>query len=331
VAFSFDQRKELLAVTASRRKEVIKAATEYMARTGLNESDFARRLRTRGGSSYSRSTLNLFLNERYHVVSADDSQICQSVVDFIAAHPIAAQAIAGGKKLYETANVRLIRRYFYEALDKGRAYLLRGAPGTQKSEVISHLVAELNQSEIRKNGHGRRAFPVYCSEGIRPTQLMKEVAIAASSSSMGDTRRIFRNLRFDLSGRRALFIFDESQHLNISCLETIRELLDLPPHAGLLFLGSHEIENTFNRLDMEQWGDRVRQAIELPGIQEEEAAQIITAELGEYPEDKIRKLIKQCYGTDLRKGREVQYISARKLFFAIDAIKERRAAKGANA
>jgi hypothetical protein len=34
VAFSFDQRKELLAVTASRRKEVIKAATEYMARTG---------------------------------------------------------------------------------------------------------------------------------------------------------------------------------------------------------------------------------------------------------------------------------------------------------
>jgi hypothetical protein len=331
MAFSQDQRKELLAVTATRRREVIKSAIDYMSRVGLNEADFARRLRTRGGSSYSRTTLNLFLNERYHVISADDSQICQAVVDFITTNPITQQTTANGKKLYATTNARLIRRYFYEALDKGRAYLLRGAPGTQKSEVISHLVAELNQSEIRKNGHGRRAYPVYCGEGIRPTQLMKEVAIAASSSSMGDTRRIFRNLRFDLSGRRVLFIFDESQHLNIACLETIRELLDRPPHCGLLFLGSHEIENTFNRLDMEQWGDRVRQAIELPGIQEEEAAEIITAELGEYPESKIRKLIKQCYGTDLRKGREVQYISARKLFFAIDAIKERRLEKGATA
>jgi DNA transposition AAA+ family ATPase len=329
MAYSYDQRRELLAVTASRRREVIKAATEYMARLGLNESDFARRLRTRGGSSYSRSTLNFFLNERYHIVSADDSQICQAIVDFISANPITPETISNATKLYQTGNYRLIRRYFYEALDKGRAYLLRGAPGTQKSEVIKHLVAELTISDVAKNGHGRRAFPVYCSELIRPTQLMKEVAIAASSSSLGDTRRIFRNLRFDLRGRRTLFIFDESQHLSISCLETIRELLDQPPHCGLLFLGSHEIEATFNRLDMEQWGDRIRQAIELPGIQEDEASNIITAELGEYPEKKIQGLIKVCYGADLRKGREVQYISARKLFLAIEGIKERQSAKGA--
>jgi hypothetical protein len=302
-----------------------------MARTGLNEADFARRIKTRGGSSYSRSTLNLFLNERYHVVSSDDSQICQAVIDFISANPITPQTISNATKLYETGNYRLIRRYFYEALDKGRAYLLRGAPGTQKSEVIKHLVAELNRSEVSKNGHGRRAFPVYCGEGIRPTQLMKEIAVAASSSSLGDTRRIFRNLRFDLRGRRSLFIFDESQHLSIPCLETIRELLDQPPHAGLLFLGSHEIEHTFNRLDMEQWGDRIRQAIELPGIQEDEASKIITSELGEYPDNKVQGLIKDCYGADLRKGREVRYISARKLFLAIESIQEKQLARGTHA
>jgi len=147
----------------------------------------------------------------------------------------------------------------------------------------------------------------------------------------GDARitrvgRIIRNLRFDLANRRVLFIFDESQHLSIDCLETIRELLDQPPHAGLLFLGSHESEKTFDRLDMEQWGDRVRQAIELPGIQESEAAHIIESELGQHPQNKVNALIKQCYGTDLRKGRECKYISARKLFFAIQAIQEQQEA-----
>jgi hypothetical protein len=326
MAYSHDERKNLLVVTASLRRQVIRQATDYMARIGLTETDFARRLRTRGGSSYSRATFNLFMNERYHVVSGNDSQICQAVMDLMAAHPIAPQTNAIDKKLYQTGNVRLIRRYFYEALDKGRAYLLRGAPGTQKSEVIAHLIAELNCSELKQNGHGRRAFPIYCRARMNPTDLMKEVAIAARCSSLGGVGRIIRNLRFDLANRRVLFIFDESQHLSIDCLETIRELLDQPPHCGLLFLGSHEIEKTFSRLDMEQWGDRVRQAIELPGIQESEAAHIIESELGQHPQKKVDALIKQCYGTDLRKGRECKYISARKLFFSIQAIQEQQEA-----
>jgi len=331
MAFSADQRKELLTVTAQVRQRVIREAADYMARTGLNETDLARRLRTRGGSSYSRSSLNLFMNGRYHVVSGNDSSICQALVDFMAAQPIVPQTSAMARKLYETGNVRLVRHYFYEALDKGRAYLLRGAPGTQKSEVIAHLIADLNRGELKKNGHGRRAFPVYCRVGMTPCDLMKEVAIAAASSFIGGVGRIIRNLRFDFTGRRVLFIFDESQHLSIDCLETVRELLDQPPHCGLLFLGSHEIEKTFNRLDMEQWGDRIRKAIELPGIQETEAEQIIEGELGHYPRAKVEDLIKKCYGTDLRKGRETKYISARKLFFSIQSIQEKRQAKGATA
>jgi hypothetical protein len=310
MAYSLEDRKNKLKMTASLRRSVIRQATEYMARTGLNETDFARRLRTRGGSSYSRATFNLFMNERYHIVSADDSQICQAVMDFMAANPITAQTTSIDRKLYQTGNVRLVRRYFYEALDKGRAYLLRGAPGTQKSEVIAHLIAELNRNELASNGHGRRAFPVYCRARMSPTDLMKEVAIAAGSCSLGGVGRIIRNLRFDLKGRRVLFLFDE------------------PPHCGMLFLGSHEIEKTFNRLDMEQWGDRVRQAIELPGIQESEATEIIEAELGTFPHEKVEGLIKKCYGTDLRKGRETKYISARKLFFAIQAIQERQITQG---
>jgi hypothetical protein len=40
---------------------------------------------------------------------------------------------------------------------------------------------------------------------------------------LGTVDRILRNLRFDLSQRKVLLVFDEAQHLSIECLETIRE------------------------------------------------------------------------------------------------------------
>ena len=46
-------------------------------------------------------------------------------------------------------------------------------------------------------------------------------------------------------------VFDEAQHLSIACLETIRELLDQPPHCGLLFAGTHELEEIFTRKALE--------------------------------------------------------------------------------
>src|SRR5664279_2381403 len=94
-----------------------------------------------------------------------------AIRDFIAAHPIAAPAVGSGK-LYETENARLLRRYFYEALDHGRAYYLYGAPGTQKTYVLQHLIAELNRSEIAKNGEGRRAYYIYVRQGIHSLDLM---------------------------------------------------------------------------------------------------------------------------------------------------------------
>ena len=54
-------------------------------------------------------------------------------------------------------------------------------------------------------------------------------------------------LRFDVSQRKVLLVFDEAQHLSIECLETIRELLDQPPHCGLLFAGTRKLEEIFTR------------------------------------------------------------------------------------
>jgi DNA transposition AAA+ family ATPase len=324
MAFSTRERANLLTRTLPKRKETVRLLLDYLDRTGLTQVDFARRI------NYSVVSVRMLVCDRYEAVAGDDTAIRAAILDFIAAHPIEAVTESEGK-LYETENVRLVRKYFYEALDGHRAYYFRGAPGSQKSFVLQHLIAELNRSEISKNGHGRRAFYVYCSQGIRPNQLMRAAAEAAGSISVGDNRRLFKNLRFDLGRRKALFVFDEAQHLDVNCLETLRELHDMPPHCGLLFAGSHELEKTFQRLDMEQWHSRLRQGAELPGVSEAEAFEIVRAELGQQPETKIQALVKKCYATDLRKGREVKYISARTLFWSIQTIQERQGAKGATA
>jgi len=192
-------------------------------------------------------------------------------------------------------NARLLHQYFYEALDHRRAYYLYGAPGAQKTYVLQHLIAELNRSEIAKNGEGRRAHYVYVRQGIGSLDLMKRVAQSCGAIGLGTVDRILRNLRFDLSQRKVLLVFDEAQHLSIECLETLRELLDQPPHCGLLFAGTHELEQIFTRqaLELEQWRSRFHAGQALPGISEEEAAAIVHSELGlGLSQRKIQRLMK---------------------------------------
>ena len=162
MALSHAERRQLLAANLPESNEVRLQLQDYLARTGMATPDFARRI------NYSRETLYSFLNGHYSWISGNDGPIRGAIRDFIAAHPIATPVISSGK-LYETENVRLLRRYFYEALDHSRAYYLYGAPGTQKTYVLQHLIAELNRSEIAKNGEGRRAYYVYVRSSASST------------------------------------------------------------------------------------------------------------------------------------------------------------------
>ena len=307
------QRRQLLADTLPEANEVRLQLQDYLGRTGMAPPDFAHRI------NYSRPAVYNFLSGSYKRISSNDTLIRTAIRDFIAAHPIAAPVIGSGK-LYETKNVSLLRKYFSEALDQGRAYYVYGAPGTQKTYVLQHLIAELNRSEIAKNGEGRRAYYVYVRQGISPLDLMKRVAESCGAIGMGTLDRVLRNLRFDLSQRKVVLVFDEAQHLSIECLETLRELLDQPPHCGLLFAGTHELEKIFIReaLELEQWRSRFHAGQSLPGISEQEAAEIIHSELKwQLSQGKVRKLISKSKITDLRQGAQHTYVSARRLFWVI--------------
>lgn len=106
----------------------------------------------------------------------------------------------------------------------------------------------------------------------------------------------------------------------VECLETLRELLDQPSHCGLLFAGTHELEEIFTRqaLELEQWRSRFHAGQALPGISEEEAADIVHWELGwGLSQQKIQELISKSRITDLRDGGQHSYVSARRLFWVI--------------
>jgi DNA transposition AAA+ family ATPase len=314
------ERLRMLESSLPAREKTIAGLHDYMQRTQLTIPDLAPRI------GYGVSTLSTFHAGQYQRVSGNDTYIRKAIEDYIKAHPVTAGFGHASARLHETANVAQIRRYFYAALDNGHAYYFRGAPGTQKSFVLEALIAELNRVDLSKNGHGRRAFYVYCRQNIRPGDLMKRIAEAAGTISAGNIDRILRNLRHDLGGRKVLICLDEAQHLSVDCIETVRELLDRLGF-GLLFAGSHDIESTFNRYDMEQWHSRLRQGAELPGISDEEAARIARAEIPGIKDAAVKRLVDLCYTRDLKKGKEVRYISARELFFSLEGIRAGQAAK----
>src|ERR1017187_21813 len=126
MALSCAVRRQLLAASLPEATQVRLELQDYLARTGMAPPDFARRI------NYARETVYSFLNGNYSWISSNDGPIRAAIRGFIAAHPIATPVVSSGK-LYETENARLLRQYFYEALDHGRAYYLYGAPGTQKT------------------------------------------------------------------------------------------------------------------------------------------------------------------------------------------------------
>jgi len=85
-------------------------------------------------------------------------------------------------------------------------------------------------------------------------------------------------------------------------------------------LAAHELEAIFTRqaLELEQWRSRFHAGQALPGISEEEAADIVHSELGlGLSQRKLQKLIAKSRITDLRNGGQHSYVSARRLFWVI--------------
>lgn len=295
---------------------------DYLARTGLAIPDFARRI------GYSEVTVRFFLNGRYHNVSRSARSFARAAGEFMDLHPVAPTTVVHGD-LYETANVRIISETFEKMLPRPVAYMIYAPPGSQKSFVLEHQVARLNAAELSQT-EGRRAFYVYARQNLRPRDLLRRVSIACGSRTHNDVDPMLNNLRFEYRRNRVLLVVDEAQHLSIECFETLRELLDQPPHFSLLFAGSHDLKRKFDEFSatLEQWNSRIIAKVRLPGLEKPEARSIIQREIGRLMESRTPmevtrlqdSLIAQATVKDhFEQGRS--YINVRTLTNALNQIR----------
>lgn len=314
--------RERLKVEAGANDACAKRLNEYLARTGLSQRDFVRRV------GIGESSLTFFMNGTYERVAGTAVHLVKKLTDFMDAHPIGGPIRPLGD-LYETENVRTIQNTFEKLLPRPVAYMIYAPPGSQKSYVLEHQVARLNRTEVA-NETGRRAYYVYARTGIRPRDLMRRVAIACGCRTNTDIDPMLSGIRFDFRNHRVVLVIDEAQHLSLDCFEVLRELLDQPPYFSLLFAGSHDLKKKFDEFSatLEQWNSRIIAKVRLPGLERKEARGIIEREIGELLKRKtaheaetvVAALISGATVHDAFEGNRT-YINVRTLTNALDQIR----------
>ncbi len=337
------QLKEALALLDLPGEREMCARVEiFMLRSGFTITDLANEI------GYSPVSLSLLLNGRYNLHWERDANtrlLRAKLLDFLNSAKFPEANPKG--KLYLTNAHKLIEKAFHRALNyradnHAWAFCFDGPPGTLKSTTAELLVRKHMEAEASKNGHGSRAYYIYCGDHNSPQELLKNIAVEVGVSARGYIDQLIKKIQFKLADRHAVFIFDEAQHLPKDTIERIRQLLDRPPYIGMLFLGSHDLQKTFSSLHMEQWRRRLVETVFLPGLTRAEAEEIILSEFGFTPKRKqIDGLIEDSIVPDDRRpvgaasdgqrryeyervycGRRYEaYLSAGALFAAIEQAK----------
>jgi DNA transposition AAA+ family ATPase len=301
---------------------VRKRVLDYLSRNGLSWQEFARRI------GYSDAAVRFFLCDTYHYIAGSARVLAGKAAVFMDQHPVEPPTHVTGE-LYSTANVRTIQETFEQLLPRPTAFMIYAPPGSQKSFVLEHQVAALNLAEMTTKGT-RRAFYIYARQGLRPRDLIRRVAIACGCRVSNAIDVMLDGIRFEFRASRVVLVIDEANHLSLECLETLRELLDRPPHFSLLFAGSHDLKRKFDEFSatLEQWNSRIIAKVRLPGLERREARGIVEREIGQLLRDRPRQeaeqlvdeLIANSTTRDAFDGGRT-YVNVRTLTNALDQIK----------
>jgi len=324
MAISSEERKRVKNLTLPTGRETRERIVRYLSVSDMSIPEFADRI------GYSYVAVNKFLGGRYSRLAATDVYLRAAAEDYLDKNPVEVPARDGGR-LFQTENYRRIRRYFLAGVARGEICLLYGPPGTQKTFVLEHLVAERNRAKQND------ALYVYASVNMRTRALLKRVARASGAViSVQSNDQLVNGLVRHLRSRRAAIIVDEAQHLSIEALEVLRELHDRSG-CGLVLAGSHNLFENFlrGRQHLEQWLSRIDHKDPLPGLQEEEVAEIAARELGNgqptrIGEKQARKIVAACQVDDVfardaaGKPCTRKYLSVRRLVKFLAQVKERK-------
>jgi DNA transposition AAA+ family ATPase len=328
---NYEDRQRLGLVRAPDAETVREALRKYLGVMDMTSAQFAERVH-RG-----QSTINFFVQGRYHKVAADDSLIRKLIWDYLERNPISSsmgEQPHGSGRLFHTENARLIEEYTAASCEDGEVCLLYGPPGTQKTFVLSHEIAARNRE--KKNP----ALYVYASVGMTPRALLKRIGREAGIFvNLQDRERVISSILAEFRTRKKppAIVVDEAQHLSIPALEVLRELHDRSG-CGLVLAGSHNLYENFlrGRSQLEQWLSRIDHKDPLPGLLEDEVREISCRELGngqpaKLTDSQMKKIVAACYVEDIfargsdGKPQVAKYLSVRRLVKFLSQVKKKKA------
>lgn len=307
-----ERKRHLQSIGLEPDREMIPRVRAFAVQSGLTYGELAEL------AGLNPNSLRVYLTGHYDKHEQADSNTLVVRAALKAAmdrHELQAAPPVQGAH-HATAEYDAIRKSMWSALRKGTAFLVDGAPGTQKTYTFRRVAQEINRS-----GEGRAVY-VYARVDHSPQSFLVEACAEAGVPNRGNIDQLIRKLRFFLGGSRTLLLVDEAQHLGFNGLEVLRQLLDQPPYFGVGLGGSHDLAVRIGNWRMEQWRSRLRRQHVLKGLSEAEAAAIVTAELGPLNRNQVAALIAKVTSKAERNGEKYSYISARNLFFAIQGARE---------
>jgi len=303
------------------REEVRRDLRVYMSRTGMDLrqiSDF---------TGYAHHTLRQFVSGgRYGDGNGADT--AAALRGFMDVHPWQPPDLPG--HLYETAATREMDDLIAYCR-KGRWATLYGPAGGQKSFLLEYRAAEA----AREPEPGLLWIPV--PGRMTSAGMLRKISMAISAPFAQSADAIRQNIIYTVKARSTPLVLalDEMDLLakDVDTLETVRRLGDLlRGKLGLIVAGNEQIISLFkprNGRYFEQWRSRIEQReLRVLGPSREEARGMAMAELGKASDDQVTGLLDDCTVTDPISKKK--YISARRMFFTIDNIRDLREKRNVN-
>jgi hypothetical protein len=303
------------------REQVRKDLRVYMSRTGMD----LHRIADLTGFAH-RSLIQFASGARYG--AGDGADTAAALKSFMDMHPWQPPDLPG--HLYETAATREMDELIAYCR-KGRWATLYGPAGGQKSFLLEYRAAEA----------AREAEPrlvwVPIPGRMTPAGILRKISRAISAPYAQSADALRENIIYTVKARRSPLVLalDEMDLIekDMDTLEAVRRLGDLlRGKLGLIVAGNEQIITLFKPRQgryFEQWRSRIEQReLRVLGPTREEARGMVIAELGEAKDAQVAGLLDDCTVTDPLSRKK--YISARRMFFAIDNIRDLREKRGAN-
>ncbi len=290
--------------------DTIKRARMFMADSGSTTGDLA------DLADLNPNSLRVYLSGSYdaHRPAESNTLIIRAKLNrAIDLHEIKRRGRQN--RHYSTAEYEAGRASIIDTMTDGSAAIFEGACGIGKSWMAQGVAEEINKSKIG------RAIYVYCVDGLTPQSFLSGCCVQAKIPSRGNIVQLLRKLSYFLQEEHPVLIVDEAQALPRKTLEILRSLYDLRGY-GIVLTASYDLVTRLKEYKMQMWNSRIARTHLLQGATREEAAHMLTSELGPMSKRDIDDPLADVTLEAIRDGVKYKYIALRNLFWAIKAARK---------